>query len=147
MNLSKMNAVIVDDDVFKGTDIRKALEFSGLRNIRTVRNQEELWEQIYHGEDKIDLIVTDMQYPLEAGKGVDEEAGLKLIERMKKEKIDIPVIVCSSLNYRIPDILGSVWYNRLNDLDSDFKTVLSRLEKEKQHLSENTRKDVQMQSG
>lgn len=130
MDLSKIKAVIADDDVFKGTDIRKALKFNGIRNITTVRNQEKLWEQIYHGEDKIDLIVTDMQYPLEAGEAVDEEAGLKLIERMEKEKIDIPVIVCSSLNYSIPDILGSVWYNGLNDLDSSFKEVLGRLEKE-----------------
>ena len=128
MELSKINAVIADDDVFKGTDIRKALEFNGVRNIMTVRNQEKLWEQIYRGEDKIDLIVTDMQYPLRAGEAADEEAGLKLIERMKKEKIGIPVIVCSSLNYRIPDILGSVWYNRLNDLNSGFKEVLGRLE-------------------
>lgn len=130
MDLSRINAVIADDDVMKGADIRKALEFNGVRNIMTVRNQEKLWEQIYHSEDKIDLIVTDMQYPLEAGEAVDEEAGLKLIERMKKEKIHIPVIVCSSLNYSIPDILGSVWYNELNDLDSNFKEVLSRLKKD-----------------
>lgn len=129
MDLSKIKAVIADDDVFKGIDIRKALEFNGVRNIITVRDQEKLWEQIYHGEDKIDLIVTDMQYPLEAGDAVDEEAGFKLIERMKKEKIDIPVIVCSSLNYSIPDILGSVWYNELNDLNSNFKEVLDKLEK------------------
>lgn len=128
MNLSKIKAVIVDDDVFKGSDIRKALEFSGIRNIVIVRNQEKLWEEIYHGEDKIDLIVTDMQYPLEAGEAVDEEAGFKLIERMKREKIDIQVIVCSSLNYSIPNILGSVWYNKLNDLNSNFKEVLSKLE-------------------
>lgn len=130
MDLSRINAVIADDDVMKGADIRKALEFNGVRNIMTVRNQEKLWEQIYHSEDKIDLIVTDMQYPLEAGEAVDEEAGLKLIERMKKEKIHIPVIVCSSLNYSIPDILGSVWYNELNDLDSNFKEVLGRLKKD-----------------
>ena len=129
MELSKIKAIIADDDVFKMADIRKALEFNGVRNIMKVRNQEKLWEQIYHGEDKIDLIVTDMQYPLEVGEAVDEEAGLKLIERMKKEKISIPVIVCSSLNYSIPDILGNVWYNELNDLDSSFKEVLSRLEK------------------
>lgn len=129
MDLSRINAVIADDDVMKGADIRKALEFNGVRNIMTVRNQEKLWEQIYHGEDKIDLIVTDMQYPLEAGEAVDEEAGLKLIERMKKENIDIPVIVCSSLNYSIPDILGSIWYNELNDLDSSFKEALGRLQK------------------
>lgn len=132
MDLSKIKAVIADDDVFKGADIRKALEFNGIRNIMTVRNQEKLWEQIYHGEDKIDLIVTDMEYPLEAGEDVDEEAGFKLIERMKKEKIEIPVIVCSSSDYRysIPDILGSVWYSKLNDLDSNFKEVLGRLEKD-----------------
>ena len=76
------------------------------------------------------MIVTDMQYPLEVGEAVDEEAGLKLIERMKKEKIDIPVIVCSSLNYSIPDILGNVWYNELNNLDSSFKEVLGKLEKD-----------------
>ena len=89
-----------------------------------------LWNQIYHGEDKIDLIVTDMQYPLEAGETVDEEAGFKLIERMEKEKIDIPVIVCSSLNYSIPNILGSVWYNELSDLNSKFEEALSKLEKD-----------------
>ena len=130
MELSKIKAIIADDDVFKMADIRKALEFNGVRNIMKVRNQEKLWEQIYHGEDKIDLIVTDMQYPLEVGEAVDEEAGLKLIERMKKEKIDIPVIVCSSLNYSIPDILGNVWYNELNNLDSSFKEVLGKLEKD-----------------
>lgn len=130
MDLSKIKAVIADDDVFKATDIRKALKSNGVRNIMTVRDQEKLWEQIYHGEDKINLIVSDMQYPLEAGKAVDEDAGFKLIERMKKEKIHIPVIVCSSLNYRIPDILGSVWYNELNDLNSNFKEVLGKLEKD-----------------
>ena len=129
MDLSKIKAVIADDDVFKGNDIRKALEFNGVRNIITVRNQQKLWEQIYHGEDKVDLIVTDMQYPLEAGAAVDEDAGFKLIERMQKEKIDIPVIVCSSLNYcSIPGILGSVWYNELNDLNSNFKEALGKLE-------------------
>ncbi|MCI8957407.1 MAG: response regulator [Eubacterium sp.] len=128
MNLSKIKAVIADDDVFKGNDIRRALEFNGVKNIITVGNQEKLWEQIYHGAG-IDLIVTDMQYPLEAGEAIDKEAGLKLIERMEKEKIDIPVIVCSSLNYRIPGILGSIWYNGFHDLDSGFKEVLGSLEK------------------
>lgn len=127
MNFSNIKAIIVDDDVFKRTDIRKALEFNGIRNIITVGSQEKLWEQIYQGEDKIDLIVTDIQYPLEEGEAADEEAGFKLIERMKKEKIDIPVIVCSSLNYSISDILGSVWYNRLNDLEDGFREVLSKL--------------------
>lgn len=130
MKLSDIHVVIVDDDVFKGMDIQRALEFNGIRNIMTVRDQEKLWQQIYRGEDKTDLIVTDMQYPLEAGEAVDEEAGLKLIERMEKEKIDIPVIVCSSSRYHIPNVLGSVWYSKLNDINWDFKEVLANLGKD-----------------
>ena len=129
MDLSKIKAVIADDEPFKRKYIRTALEYNGVRNIMTVKNQEELWEQIYHSEDKIDLIVTDMQYPLEAEQAVDIEAGLKLIERMEKEKIDIPVIVCSSSDYSISGILGSVWYDERNDLNADFKKVLGKLEK------------------
>ena len=41
MDLSKIKAVIADDDIFKGIDIRKALEFNGVRNITTVRSQKE----------------------------------------------------------------------------------------------------------
>lgn len=132
MDLSKINAVIADDDPIKRVAIRRALEFNGVRNIMTVGNQEKLWKQIYHGEDKIDLIVTDMKYPLEEGGAVDEDAGLKLIERMKEEKIDIPVIVCSSGDYRnnIPDILGSVWYSERSDLNFDFKEGLGKLVKD-----------------
>ena len=132
MDLSKINAVIVDDDGIKRAAIRRALGSNGVQNIMSVGNQEELWEQIYHGKDKIDLIVTDMEYPLEAGKAPDTEAGVKLIERMKKEKIDIPVIVCSSGDYRdnIPDTLGIIWYNERNDLAFDFKEVLGKLGKD-----------------
>ena len=101
MDLSKIRAVIADDDVFKGFDIRKALEFNGVRNIMTVRNQEKLWDQIYHGEDKIDLIVTDMQYPLEAGE--------------------------AELQY--PRHFGKRMVKKLNDLNSNFKEVLGKLEK------------------
>lgn len=129
MDLSKIKVVIVDDDVIKGIDIQRALKFNGIKNIMIVGDQEKLWEQIYYGEEKIDLIVTDMQYPMKEGKTIDEEAGFKLIEKMEKEKIDIPIIVCSSLNYSIPNILGSVWYNKLNDLDLNFKEVLGRLVK------------------
>lgn len=127
MDLSNIHVIIVDDDVMKGIHIQRALEFNGVRNIMTVGDQEKLWEQIYHGGEKIGLIVTDMQYPLKAGGAVDREAGFKLIERMEREKINIPVIVCSSLNYSIPEILGCVWYNAFNDLNQDFKDMLAGL--------------------
>ncbi len=37
MNLSDIYVVIVDDDVFKGMNIQRDLEFNGMRDIMTVR--------------------------------------------------------------------------------------------------------------
>ena len=131
MKLSDVKAVIVDDSILKAMDIKKTLEFCGVRNVIIVRSQDKVWEEIEKGctgEEKVDLIVTDMHYPLVAGGDAEEEAGFKLIERMKAEDVNIPVIVCSSKNYRIPEALGCVWYNDLNDIDFEFREVLKRLE-------------------
>ena len=131
MNLSKFHALIIEDSILKANDIRKALIYNGITNTLHVNNQADAWTEIYislNGETKLDLIVTDMHYPLEAGAFADEEAGFKLIERMKQEGIDIPVIICSTRNYNMPGILGSVWYSKLRDIEEDFEVVLSRLE-------------------
>lgn len=130
MNLSELKTVIVDDSILKAMDIRKALEFNGILNIVIVSNQEKLWNEIDRGREggePVGLIVTDMHYPLRAGACPDEEAGFKLIERLTEENTEIPVIICSSKNYRVPEVLGSVWYNELSDLRFEFREVLKSL--------------------
>lgn len=69
-----------------------------------------------------------MYYPLEFGQEPDENGGIKLIERLTKENIKIPVIICSSINIREPRALGCVWYNKNRDLNMDFKDVVSSLQ-------------------
>lgn len=130
MDLSKLHVVIVDDNIYKILEIRKALKANRITDIDDVGDQEKLWERIYgtDGAKRPDLIVTDMQYPLTAGSGIDKEAGLKLIERMKEEQIDIPVIICSESNYEgVRGILGSVWYREDHDIMLPLRDVLSRL--------------------
>ena len=130
MNFSKLHALIIEDSILKANDIKKALNCNGIINTLHVSNQEDAWVEIYksiNDEKKLDLIVTDMHYPLEAGAFADEEAGFKLIERMKRESVDIPVIICSTRNYNVVGILGSVWYSKLRDIEEDFETVLKRL--------------------
>lgn len=136
MNLAKIYVVIADDNVLKAREIRTTLERNGIRDIDVVKDQEKLWEMIYGNGDgaKVpDLIVTDMQYPLAAGTGVDAEAGSKLLERMEKEHINIPVIICSEANYENPSgasrgiLLGGVLYREDKDCYFDFKELLSRL--------------------
>lgn len=74
------------------------------------------------------FVITDMYYPLEFGQEPDENGGIKLIERLTKENIEIPVIICSSINIREPRALGCVWYNKNRDLNMDFKDVVSSLQ-------------------
>ena len=130
--LSKLHAIIADDEILKAIAIRKALNFNRISDVYIVNNQEKVWEAIYesqNGGKKIDLIVTDMQYPLTAGGRIDTDAGFKLIERMEKEQKEIPIIICSTSNYQgVEGILGSVWYREIdNDLGWEFKEVLSKL--------------------
>lgn len=57
------------------------------------------------------LPVMDMQYPLGTGSGVDEEAGFRLVRGLKAEKIDIPVFICSSINYKEPEAANKIAQN------------------------------------
>ena len=133
IDLPKLHAVIVDDEILKAVAIRKALNFNRITDVDIVSNQKKVWEAIYeskNGGKKVDLIVTDMQYPLTAGGRIDTDAGFKLIERMEKEQIDIPIIICSTSNYQgAAGVLGSVWCRKKDDdLGMEFKEVLDRLQ-------------------
>lgn len=130
MNLSEIKALVIDDSVYKAMDITRALEYSGIKDVIRARNQEAGFEKIYENKvagTPVGLIVTDMRYPLDAGLDEDPDAGFKLIERLKEERIKIPVIICSSSNFTEPGVLGNVWYSAQRDLGQDFKVILERL--------------------
>jgi len=126
MKTTNIKVLVIEDDILKAIDINRALKSNNIKNITKVNNQEEAWRLINEQGEKFDLIVTDMHYPLAPGALADKEAGLKLIKRLEQEGSDTPIIVCSSVNYSIPGILGSVWYNKLRDLDSDFEKLLNK---------------------
>ena len=124
--------LIIDDDPFKKIGIQKALESCGIRNIVKAKNQQMGFDIIYAGqkeEKPVELIVTDMNYPLDSGMPEDPDAGFKLIERLHRENLEIPVIICSSINYDVPEILGCVWYNELCDINGGFRKILGGFRK------------------
>ncbi len=130
MNISNCRVIIADDSILKAMDIRRALEWNGIRDITIVSDQEKLWDAVYAGREngaEVGLIVTDVHYPLAPGAEADGEAGFKLIERMKQEGIKIPIIICSSQNYCAAEALGSVWYREKDDIKLAFREVLGRL--------------------
>lgn len=122
--------LIAEDNIMKYIDIKRALEFNGIQDILYVGNQEEVWKEIEKAEqagEKIDLIVSDVHYPLYKGEEANPEAGFLLLIEMEKRGLKIPVILCSSQNYREPKALGCVWYNKSRSLEFDFKEVLQKL--------------------
>lgn len=127
-DLIKEKVLILEDDLFKATDVRRALQYCGIRDIHHVTNQEAGFAYIYkcQEEEPVTLVVTDMHYPLADGTVSDTEAGFKLIERFEREGIEIPIIICSSRNFREPRVLGTVWYSLLRDLNHEFYEILKR---------------------
>lgn len=73
-----------------------------------------------------DLIITDMYYPDEPG-GREEQSGDVLIDRVIKNKITIPVILCSSVNLKYPEIYGCVYYSRERNWEADMQTLVNSL--------------------
>ena len=127
-----MRILVLEDEPDKYFEVRRALEYSGVNEIDRVKNQEEGFEHIYENIQNgspYDAIVTDMQYPLEQGASIDQEAGLKLIKRFEEEGISIPIIICSRLNYSEPEAFGTVWCDDRRDLNRDFKALIDKLRK------------------
>lgn len=120
----------IEDDIFKHNDIRKALERCGSYVVDLCDNMEDGLKCIEQAIDKGEpygLIITDMHYPLSKGAAADVNAGVRFINELKKRKINVPVIVCSSIRLTIPEAVGCVWYNPSRDLDDDFKELLEKI--------------------
>ena len=122
-----LHVLLIDDEVMKAQDIKKALKFNKISRITYVTDQEQAWKELENEDNHFDLIVTDMYYPLNGGEKPVDNAGLILLEELKKKGICIPVIICSSANVVTPDALGTVWYSPLRDLDDEFGRVLRNL--------------------
>lgn len=119
----------IEDNMFKQSDIKKALNKVGVVEVDLATNAEEglrmIDTAIKEGKE-YDLLITDMHFSVN---GQDrDEAGLYVIEELKKSNIDIPIAVCSSVRYRIPEVLECIYYNeRSGDLDGDIRSLIGRM--------------------
>ncbi|MBO5351696.1 MAG: response regulator [Lachnospiraceae bacterium] len=127
-----MKALILDDSPWKLAKITRILQNCGIETVKYVTDQQSGLELIYESVktgEAFDLIVTDMHYPLKSGAVADTEAGQKLLERLRQEGIAIPVIVCSSLNFALPEAFGTVWYNEIRDIEEEFRRLVGKLQR------------------
>ena len=127
--MKKIKRIInIEDSMGKHWDINRALSWNGYPNAELASNAEQGLEMIeiaIKEGNPYELLITDMYFSVHGAES--EEAGLYVIEELKKRNIQMPIIVCSSLNYNIPEITGCVFYNKSKDLSWEFREVLNRL--------------------
>lgn len=116
----------IEDTIMKHAAIARSLKKAGIAEIDLATNAENglrmIDVAIKEGKE-YDLLITDMHFGVN---GQDrQDAGLYVIEELKKANIDIPIVVCSSVRYRIPEILDCIYYNeRSGDLDGDIRAIV-----------------------
>ena len=109
--MKKIKRIInIEDSMGKHWDINRALSWNGYPNAELASNAEQGLEMIENAikeGNPYELLITDMYFSVHGAES--EEAGLYVIEELKKRNIQMPIIVCSSLNYNIPEITGCVF--------------------------------------
>lgn len=128
--MTKIKKILnIEDSVFKHCDINRALDWNRYPESELATTAEkgiEMIESAIAENAPYDLLITDMHFQVN---GEDNHsAGLYVIEELKRKGIKIPVIVCSSIRYNIPEIVGCIFYNQSRDLNWDFKELLGKLE-------------------
>lgn len=122
------NVINIEDDTIKNCDITKALKKNGVKEVKWAETAElgiiEIERAISVGQP-YDLLVLDMHFDF-FGK-VDNEAGEKTLNLLRKKGIEIPVIMCSSQNFIIPGTVACIYYNNIRDWESDLKKALDKM--------------------
>ena len=126
-----MKILHFEDNGFKSRKIRDVLEECGNHNIELVTTLNAGLEKINRSIEEgrsFDLIITDMNYPVSwSQKRGDDLSGNLLIKYLKENNIDIPIILCSSVNYKDPQIYGAVHYSERSDWENELKKLVMAL--------------------
>jgi CheY-like chemotaxis protein len=116
-----MRVLNLEDNALKHTKIERVVRSCGVTDLAWARNFEDGMEML---DESVDLIITDMQFPMQRGAEDNPEAGERVIEEVRKRGLSTRVIVCSSVKYRIPEADGCVWYSDLSEWQQELKKLI-----------------------
>ena len=106
------NVLFIEDSTTKYMEVFRYLRRQDISNIEWVSNAEDAinhLEESTQKETPYDLIISDMHFDY-FGED-DREAGKKLMNLIHEKGYDIPIIFCSSQNWKIPGAVGNIFYN------------------------------------
>lgn len=119
----------IEDNICKHAAISRVLKASGIEQVSLAGNAEtgiSMIEDAVREGEPFELLVLDMNFCVN---GKDEpEAGLYVIEELKKRELSIPIIVCSSLRLKIPEAAGCVFYKENRNWEDELKELLKKID-------------------
>ncbi|MCC8152679.1 MAG: hypothetical protein LIO96_14890 [Lachnospiraceae bacterium] len=118
----------IEDNVMKHTAIKRELVKLGVKSVAWARNAESgiaMIQSAIESDKPFGLLVSDMHFDYFGSEDMD--AGEKTMNKLREMGIQIPVIFCSSQNWKIPGAVGTVFYNANRDWEGDLKMLLDRV--------------------
>lgn len=124
-----LKTLYFEDDPDKYWEVSNVLERAGIKAdwVTDLQDGLQKWEAETAAGEPYELVLTDMQFPLTPGGAVCSDAGDQVIARLREKKDFVPVIVCSSVQYRVPEAYGCVWYSKLQMWQSDLLRLVQSI--------------------
>lgn len=115
--------LLVEDDVFKGSHEKRALQHVYPGKVVWEKNFADGMEALLKYGEEIDFIFLDMYFPMEHGERIYPECGLEFLREMSRQGYgEIPVIVCSTVQMRLmghSNVLECICYHRELNLEQE----------------------------
>ena len=127
-----MTIIHLEDSFDKHMEVYRELQKMGIARVEWATNVGEGLEKIetaIQNGAPFDLAISDMHYPIRRGEVADWKAGEYFLKALAERNIKLPVIICSTRNYRIPGAYGSVWFSDLSDWEIDLRNLIHGLKK------------------
>ena len=82
--------------------------------------EDAIWQN-----DPYDLLISDMHFSFFGND--DREAGEKTFNILREKGYTIPVILCSSQNWKIPGMIGNIFYSPRRDWEQEADALFKKL--------------------
>ena len=129
-----MKILQLDDSNSKRMEVQSVLKRMGIRGsvwVQSVEEGVEALQQAIAEGTPFDAAITDMHYPARAGGPAELKAGRILIQTLKEQKIDVPVIVFSTSRLQEEDAFATIWYDARANWEYDLETILKKIRSNK----------------
>ena len=134
--IMKINRVLnIEDTMSKHVAVRRALGKCGVADniidhATTAMEGLAMIDVAIEEGKPYSVLVLDMFFPIFPGERMSE-AGMYVLKELREKEIAIPIIVCSSVQYCLPGVVGCIRYNEWKgDLDGDMREMIERVRNE-----------------